>query len=180
MSPFIEPRQITNKHRLIDVRTPREFSFAFIEGAENIPLAELKERFQGLEGQENLVLVCASGTRAKSAQKILKERGISCCLLEGGLNAWAKAGLPLQKRASSAGLSIERQVRLIAGGLAAIGGGLAVAIDPLFSFVPIAVGLGLVHAGLTDQCLMALILNKLPYNQARPTCSCSTASAGEK
>lgn len=63
-------------------------------------------------------------------------------------------------------MSLERQVRIAAGALASVGGALAVAVSPWFALVPAFVGAGLVYAGITDRCGMAMLLGKLPYNRA--------------
>jgi len=63
-------------------------------------------------------------------------------------------------------MSLERQVRIAAGGLAATGAILALLIDPWFAIIPAFIGSGLVFSGVTDTCGMAMILAKLPYNQS--------------
>lgn len=79
-------------------------------------------------------------------------------------------------------MSLERQVRVVAGGMAATGGILALAISPWWALLPSAVGLGLVFAGVTDRCGMALVLGRMPWNKveaepqagggcAAPTCA---------
>jgi hypothetical protein len=54
---------------------------------------------------------------------------------------------------------------MVAGGLSVTGAALALLASPLFAFVPLAVGSGLVFAGATDRCGMALLLSRLPYNR---------------
>ncbi|MGI8617500.1 MAG: YgaP family membrane protein [Gemmatimonadaceae bacterium] len=63
-------------------------------------------------------------------------------------------------------LSLERQVRIVAGALAATGGILGFTVHPAFALIPAGVGSGLVFAGVTDRCGMALVLSRLPYNRA--------------
>ena len=63
-------------------------------------------------------------------------------------------------------MSLERQVRVVAGGTAAIGALLALLVHPLFALVPAIVGSGLVFAGLTDSCMMGLLLARMPHNRA--------------
>ena len=78
-------------------------------------------------------------------------------------------------------MSLERQVRIAAGAMASAGGVLALAISPWFALVPAFVGAGLVYAGITDRCGMAMLLGKLPFNRvdatAAGTCA-STVGAG--
>ena len=63
-------------------------------------------------------------------------------------------------------MSLERQVRIAAGGLAASGALLSLLVNPVFALVPALVGSGLVFAGMTDTCMMGLMLARLPYNRA--------------
>ena len=58
------------------------------------------------------------------------------------------------------------QVRIAAGALACAGGVLALTVSPWFGLLPAFVGAGLVYAGITDRCGMAMVLAKLPYNRA--------------
>ena len=62
---------------LIDVRTPEEFAKGTAEGAINIPLEEIGDRWQELRGKENVVLFCRRGIRAGKAQDILKKHNIT-------------------------------------------------------------------------------------------------------
>ena len=80
-------------------------------------------------------------------------------VLEGGIVAWQEAGHPVIE--GKAHISLERQVRIVAGALAGVGGALAVVGSPWFGLVLLFVGAGLVYAGLTDRCGMAMVLGKL-------------------
>ena len=87
-------------------------------------------------------------------------------MLEGGTDAWRKAGLPLVV-SSNTRWSLERQVRLGAGLLALIGALLAVLMSVRWIYLAGFIGLGLTVAGLTDFCPMALPLSKMPWNGSR-------------
>jgi hypothetical protein len=65
----------------------------------------------------------------------------------------------------AARVSLERQVRILAGALAATGGVLALLVHPLFGLLAAMIGSGLVFAGITDTCGMAMVLAQLPYNR---------------
>lgn len=152
--------------RLLDVRTPGEYEAVHIRGAYNVPLDSLGEHAQEIRANVNdpVVLVCQSGARARRAEEAL--RGCSMTnlhVLDGGVNAWVAAERPVLRGAKR--LSLERQVRIVAGAMAATGGVLALATDPLFALLPAFVGSGLVFAGVTDTCGMAMLLSKLPYNR---------------
>lgn len=152
--------------RLLDVRTPTEYETLHIRGAYNVPLDLLGEH--GAEIRTNVaepvVLICQSGQRARKAEEALKAAGMpNLHVLDGGVNGWVAAGNPVVRRAER--LSLERQVRIAAGSLAALGGLLAVFINPLFALLPAFVGSGLVFAGVTNTCGMAMLLTRLPYNR---------------
>lgn len=179
MKERLTAHQVQPSHTLVDVRGPREFASERIPQSKNIPLGELEKSLESLRGQDDLVLVCASGVRARKAQEVLHQRGISACVLEGGVKEWGRCGLPLQREAVG-GLSLERQVRIAAGTLAAIGGFLGAFVNPSWALLSAFVGCGLVFAGVTDTCGLAILLSKLPYNNRRgATCyggSCSASS----
>lgn len=152
--------------RLLDVRTPAEFDSVRIEGAYNVPLDSLGEHAREIRAivEDPVILVCQSGVRARRAEVALREAGMpNLHVLDGGVNGWVSAGEVVLRGRER--LSLERQVRVAAGALAFAGGLLALLVHPLFAAIPTFVGGGLVQAGLTDNCLMAMLLAKLPYNR---------------
>ena len=75
---------------LIDVREPREFAIGHLEGARNIPLADLEHRLGELAAGRTPVFVCRSGRRSLTACALALSRGAEAAShLEGGLLAWA-------------------------------------------------------------------------------------------
>ena len=161
--------------RLLDVRTPAEFETAHIPGAYNVPLDTLGEHGAEIRSVTDvpIVLVCQSGQRASKADDALRALGMrNLHLLDGGVNAWTAAGLDVVRGAKR--ISLERQVRIAAGALGAIGAALALLVDPLFAVIPTFVGSGLVFAGVTDTCAMGMLIARLPDN--RPA-SCEVGAA---
>lgn len=152
--------------RLLDVRTAGEYEAAHIAGAYNVPLDTLGEHAADIRAHvdEPVVLVCQSGARARRAEEALRTAGMpQLHVLEGGVNGWVAEGRPVRRGAAR--ISLERQVRIAAGALAATGGFLALLADPLFAAVPAFIGSGLVFAGVTDTCAMGMLLARLPYNR---------------
>jgi rhodanese-related sulfurtransferase len=153
--------------RLLDVRTPAEYEAVQISGSYNVPLDTLGEHAAEIREDVDapVVLVCQSGSRSRQAEETLKRTGMpNLHVLDGGLNRWVAAGKPVRRGRER--ISLERQVRIAAGALAAAGGLLAVKAHPRFGLISALVGGGLVFAGVTDTCGMARVLAKLPYNQA--------------
>jgi len=60
-------------------------------------------------------------------------------------------------------------VRIAAGSLVLLGAILAWTLHPAFVAVPAFVGAGLMFAGITDTCGMAMLLGKMPWNRRNPT-----------
>jgi hypothetical protein len=90
-------------------------------------------------------------------------------VLGGGLEAWEDAGLPLKRGAQ--GVSLERQVRIAAGLLVTLGVLLGFLLHPGFFVLSALVGGGLVFAGVTDTCGMAMLLANMPWNRAAAVCT---------
>ena len=149
---------------LIDVRTPAEFNAERVPHSVNIPLDRLEQEVDSLQDRDNLVLVCASGTRAKKATKLFSQQGQECAVLEDGIRGWKSYQLPLVTNKTGM-ISLERQVRIVAGGLVALASILALFVHPSWAALSAFVGCGLMFAGITDTCGMALMLAKLPFNQ---------------
>ena len=84
-------------------------------------------------------------------------------VVEGGTDLWHEQGLPVEKGTSA--ISLERQVRITAGTLVFLGTLLGVFINYYFLIIPGFVGAGLVFAGVTDTCGMALLLARMPWNR---------------
>lgn len=151
--------------RVLDVRTAAEFRTVHIPGSYNVPLDLLREHRGELSRHldQDVVLVCRSGARAGQAETLLAETGLpNMHVLDGGLLAWQRTDAPVNR--GSARWDLERQVRLVAGGLV-LAGVLASVLVPAMKWLSAAVGGGLAMAALTDSCVMGLLLSKLPYNR---------------
>lgn len=162
----IHSNDIQDDHILVDVRTPGEYRSEHIPNSVNMPLDQFEKEAASLANHKNVVLVCASGNRAKRACQILTDQNIEATILEDGLRGWKEARRHTES-ASGGAISLERQVRIVAGSLVATGGILALTVHPYWALLSTFVGCGLVFAGVTDTCGMAMVLAKLPYNNRK-------------
>lgn len=81
--------------RLIDVRTDAEIARGYIEGAEKLPLHLLPLRLSEFNGSAPTVFYCQSGGRSGQAAAFVAAQGVKDIYnLQGGIMAWARAGLP--------------------------------------------------------------------------------------
>ena len=154
---------------LLDVRTPAEYESLHIPGSINVPLDAIDDQIEELADHPGtVVVVCRSGARAAQAQaKLLAAGATDIVVLDGGVMAWDGAGHPVNRGAQR--WDLERQVRLVAGGLV-LGFTLVSIVFPPARFLAGAVGAGLVLAALTNTCAMGNALARLPYNRGTAKC----------
>jgi rhodanese-related sulfurtransferase len=101
---------------------------------------------------------------AQAAQKMFAAGFTKVFHLQGGLPTWKAAGYPTKVN-KNAPISMFRQVQIVAGSLVFLGTILGAFVSPWFLILSGFVGAGLVFAGVTNTCAMAILLAKLPYNQ---------------
>jgi phage shock protein E len=84
--------------QLVDVRTPGEYEAGHLAQAKLIPLQELETRMGEIDKSKPVLLYCRSGHRSGQALKLLAGKGFADAKhMEGGINAWQAAGLPVVK-----------------------------------------------------------------------------------
>lgn len=82
---------------VVDVRQPEEYREGHIADAKLIPLGEFGSRLRELPKNKEIVCVCASGSRSRSATKLLVEAGYNAFDMQGGMFMWQRAQLPVKK-----------------------------------------------------------------------------------
>jgi thioredoxin 1 len=82
---------------LLDVREPSEYKSARIRGATLIPLNQLQKRAAEVPTDREIIVVCQSGSRSGMATDALRKVGLNALNLDGGLSAWMRAGLPVER-----------------------------------------------------------------------------------
>ena len=83
---------------LLDVREVDEYAELHAPGSTLIPLGQLQQRLSEIKDYKDLqvAVICRSGNRSAQAIKVLERAGFSAAVnVEGGMNAWQKAGLPV-------------------------------------------------------------------------------------
>lgn len=155
----------------IDVRTEKEFQSFHLKGAVNMPLMDMESfEIKALADMrpspdKPVYFLCHSGKRAETAAKLMaKKLDLPILVIEGGSVACEEADMPIVR--GQGVISLERQVRIAAGGLVALGVAFGAMIHPGFYGISAFVGCGLMFAGITDTCAMGMALSKMPWNEA--------------
>ena len=154
-----------DKAVLIDVREPDEYVREHIPQAHLVPLSGFNPEDFPRDHDKVAVFHCRSGTRTEAAAPQILQSGFKDVYqLEGGLQAWRKAGLAVNEN-RRAPISIMRQVQIAAGGLVLLGAVLAGLVSPWFIALSGFVGAGLMFAGISGACAMATVLARMPWNR---------------
>lgn len=99
---FVNPAQAVQKMNqrqaiLIDIRPTESYKAHHIPQTRHIPAAELVTKTAKIDKEKPIILVCNTGRSAVSSASALRKSGFSdVSVLEGGITAWAKEGLPTQ------------------------------------------------------------------------------------
>ena len=73
---------------VLDVRREEEFICGSVSGAINIPLDQLRRRYEELDRSRKLILLCAEGYRAYIASRFLSQKGFDTAILSGGYRVY--------------------------------------------------------------------------------------------
>lgn len=100
--PTIDVREASTRIRrgalILDVREASEYQEKHIQGAINIPYHNLPQRMNELRASQPIVIHCASGIRSQIAASLLERHNFTnFAHVEGGLDAWIAAGLPVER-----------------------------------------------------------------------------------
>lgn len=153
--------------KLIDIRDADEYLREHIPQANLAPLTTLEQ--SGLPAKlrsEQVIFHCQAGKRTSNNAAKLEAIAAPAeiFLLEGGIEGWKKAGLPVAENRSQP-LPLMRQVQITAGGLVLAGVVLGYTLNNSFFLLSGFVGAGLMFAGISGFCGMARVLEKMPWNR---------------
>jgi rhodanese-related sulfurtransferase len=156
--------------QLIDVREPIEHAESHVSGAKLIPLGQIEVRSGELDKTKPVLVMCQAGKRGAAAADKLRAVGFSDVRnLEGGILAWKAAGLPCATGAKTV-MPLMRQVQISVGFFVLLGALLAVYVDPRWVWLCAFFGAGLLFAGLSGFCGLAVVLAKMPWNRMNGSC----------
>lgn len=152
---------------LIDIREADEYARMHIPGARHVALSHFDPALLAASSGKTVIFHCRSGARTLgNASRLAAGAGPSCqaYILEGGIDAWRHAGLPVVTDESQP-IDLQRQVQIAAGSIAFVGTLLGLLVSPWFFALPLFVGAGLMTAGITGFCGMARLLVHAPWNR---------------
>ncbi len=165
VSPQVAQNMIAEGALLVDIRSDDENARERIACARHVPMDRLKPGDAPLEAGRTIIFHCRSGNRTQmNAQQLRACTGAEAYVLEGGLDAWKRAGLPVVQDRSQP-LELQRQVQIAAGSIILLGMVLGTMLSPWFYLLAGFVGAGLVFAGLSGFCGLARVLMLAPWNQ---------------
>jgi rhodanese-related sulfurtransferase len=101
MAEELSPKQAEELIRegdgqLVDVREPYEHEAGRIAGSLHIELQSLPEEAAALDRERPILFYCRSGSRSALAADAFAASGYDARNLDGGLEAWVAAGLPIE------------------------------------------------------------------------------------
>lgn len=161
--------------QLIDVREPVEHAESHVSGAKLIPLGQIEARCGELDKSRPVMVMCQAGKRGAAAADKLRALGFGDVRnLEGGILAWKSAGLPCAAGARIV-MPLMRQTQVTIGFFVLLGALLAAYVDPRWVWLCAFFGAGLLFAGLSGFCGLAMVLAKMPWNRVEGS-SCSKTS----
>lgn len=174
----IKAEEVRAGDLLLDVRTPGEFEYEYIEGSQCDPLQGIDARAWAskLDGARRCVVVCQAGMRARQAADKLEASGAkNLVVLEGGINGWKAAGKPCL-RGEKRVLPLDRQVRIASGLVVLTGVVLGAMVNSAWYALAGFMGAGLIFAGMTNWCGLAILVGKMPWNEpgagSNASCCC--------
>lgn len=165
LSPTAARELIAEGALLVDIRGSDEHARERIAGARNMPIQSVRPESFAVGEARAVIFHCRSGHRTQmNAPHLALCAGGHAYVLEGGLDAWKKAGLPVELNTSHP-LELQRQVQIAAGSLIVLGAILGAGLSPWFHLLSAFVGAGLVFAGVSGFCGMARLLMRMPWNR---------------
>lgn len=84
--------------KLVDVRSRYEYDVVHAKGARHVPPSRIRADETGLKRGDDVLVICSTGHRSDhQARKLTKLGFVRVASVNGGLNAWRAAGLPVKQ-----------------------------------------------------------------------------------
>lgn len=167
VSPQAAAKLLEQDAVLVDIRAGDEYARCHIAQALSVPFEQLNQQQAQFKQAPTVIFHCRSGNRTElNSAALAAAAGESCYVLEGGLEAWQRAGLPIVEDRSQP-LELMRQVQIAAGSLVLLGVLLGTLLAPVWYALAAFVGAGLIFAGVSGFCGMAKLLMLMPWNRPR-------------
>jgi rhodanese-related sulfurtransferase len=156
---------------LVDVREPSEHAAEKISNANLLPLSNISTNRLPELSNKKLVIHCHSGKRGIAAcQKLLQEDpDLEIYNLEGGISAWSSSGFETKKSGKNF-LPLDQQVQLTIGIAVLTGSLLGYFVNENFFILSAFFGAGLIFAGISGFCGLAIFMAKMPWNSSNEDC----------
>lgn len=159
---------------IIDIREKEEYFAEHIKGSINLPLSDNEKNIINLieynahkNPQTKSILMCKSGKRSELLFNSLPEeikKNVS--IFEGGIDKYDQDSK--QSNTVKTNLSIFRQVMVTIGAILLSTALISILLGNgfgLLTFIQTGIGIGTLYAGLSGNCLMMNILQKMPWNK---------------
>ena len=101
-----EATQLINRRNavVVDLRSAADFATGHLPSARHVEFAELQAKVGQLVKNKNnpVLLVCQTGQQSNKAVRVVQDAGYAeVHVLQGGLNAWQQAGMPVVKQGAA-------------------------------------------------------------------------------
>jgi hydroxyacylglutathione hydrolase/adenylyltransferase/sulfurtransferase len=99
--PDVSPEWVSERReagdiQLIDVREPYEWDAGHLAGARHIELQRVAAEAASIDRDTPVVFYCKVGSRSSMAANAFRQAGYDAHSMDGGIDAWAASGLPLE------------------------------------------------------------------------------------
>lgn len=168
VSPLEAQELMKKGARLIDIRQKAEFLREHIPGAISLPLSDILagKKCKDVAHPGPVIFYCLAGSRTTQNADVLIKAAYPTpvLLLSGGINGWKSDKLPTYKDKTQP-LPIMRQVQIVAGALIVLGILMGYTVDKSLFLLSGFIGAGLLFAGVSGWCGMAILISKMPWNK---------------
>lgn len=165
LTPGQTEQMLLNGAVLIDIRRPSEYNKEHISQARPVPLALLDAETLDIPPDAAVIFNCQTGHRTRLyAQRLEQSVQNDIYILEGGINAWKQAGLPVEK-SSARPMSPGEQEKLVAGVLVLLGFVCGWLINPWYHGITLLVAADLILSGFMRGGVLKSLIQQLPRNR---------------